>query len=68
MGLIWLIVTVCAASQPSLCEDRRFQIAWSGSLRQCAAGAEPYIAQWVGEHPNWVPVRWHCEYAGKQKI
>jgi hypothetical protein len=68
MGLIWLIVTVCAASQPNLCEDRQFQIAWSGSLRQCTAGAEPYIAQWVGEHPNWVAVRWHCEYAGKQKI
>jgi hypothetical protein len=68
MGLIELIVTVCAASQPNLCEDRHFQIAWSGSLQQCAAGAQPYIARWVGEHPYWVAVRWHCEYLGKQKI
>jgi hypothetical protein len=52
MGLIALIVTICAVSQPDL----------------CAAGAQPYIARWVGEHPNWVVARWHCEYLGKQKI
>jgi hypothetical protein len=68
MGLIALIVTVCAASQPSLCEDRQFQFASTVSLQQCAAGAQPYIARWMGEHPNWVVARWHCEHLGKQKI
>jgi hypothetical protein len=68
MELIALVVTVCAASQPNLCEDRHFEFAWRGSLQQCAAGAQPYIARWVGEHPNWVVVRWHCEYLGKRKI
>ena len=24
--------------------------------------APPYIAQWVGEHPKWRPVKWRCEY------
>ena len=24
--------------------------------------AQPYIAQWVGEHPKWTAVRWRCEY------
>jgi hypothetical protein len=24
--------------------------------------AQPYIAQWVGEHPKWNAVRWRCEY------
>jgi hypothetical protein len=24
--------------------------------------APPYIARWVGEHPNWTAVKWHCEY------
>jgi hypothetical protein len=68
MGIVELIMTVCAASQLSLCEERHLQFAWNGSLRQCTAGAQPYIAQWAGEHPNWVPVRWHCDYPGKQKI
>jgi hypothetical protein len=27
--------------------------------------APPYIAQWIGEHPKWNAVRWHCEYPGK---
>ena len=68
MGMIELILTVCATAQPSMCEDRHFQFMYGGSLRQCAAGAQPYIAQWIGEHPNWTAVRWHCEYPGKQKI
>jgi hypothetical protein len=68
MGLIALVVTVCAVSQPDLCENRQFQIAWRGSLQRCAVGAQPDIARWVGEHPNWVVARWHCEYLGKQKI
>jgi hypothetical protein len=66
--MIELILTVCAMAQPSLCEDRHFQFMYAGSLRQCAAGAPPYIAQWVGEHPTWKAVRWHCEYSGKQKV
>jgi hypothetical protein len=31
-------------------------------------GAAPYIAQWIGEHPKWMAVRWHCEYSGHKKI
>ena len=24
--------------------------------------AQPYIAQWIGEHPKWTAVKWRCEY------
>jgi hypothetical protein len=24
--------------------------------------AQPYIAQWVGEHPKWTAVKWRCDY------
>jgi len=68
MGMIELILTVCATAHPTMCEDRHFQFMFNGSLQQCTAGAQPYIAQWIGEHPSWTPVRWHCEYPGKQKI
>lgn len=68
MGLIVLILTVCATAQPTQCEDRHFEFEFSGSLQACAAGAQPYIAQWIGEHPTWTPMRWHCEYPGKQRI
>ena len=55
MGLIELILTVCAATQPNMCEDRHFQFAFNGSLQQCAAGAQPYIAQWT--------VAWRWDYS-----
>ncbi|MFZ1949288.1 MAG: hypothetical protein WB037_25660 [Pseudolabrys sp.] len=68
MGLLELVITVCAIAHPTLCEDQRLQYASGESLRQCAIGAAPYIAQWVGEHPKWMAVRWHCEYPGEKKI
>jgi hypothetical protein len=68
MGLLELVITVCAVAQPTLCEDQHLQYAWGGSLRHCAMGAAPYIAQWIGEHPKWMAVRWHCEYSGLKKI
>ena len=68
MGLITLVLTVCALAQPSQCEDEHLDyVNGGGSLRQCAMAAPPYIAQWIGEHPKWRAVRWHCEYPGQQK-
>jgi hypothetical protein len=64
MGLIDLIVTVCAIASPAMCEEKHLQFDWSGSVKQCTMGAPPYIAQWIGEHPKWTAVRWRCEYPG----
>jgi hypothetical protein len=62
VGLIELIVTVCALAQPDRCEEQHLQFAWSGSLQQCVMSAPPYIAQWIDQHPKWIAVRWRCEY------
>jgi hypothetical protein len=62
MNPVDLIVTVCAVLSPATCEEAHLVFNWSGSLQQCAMGAPPYIAQWVGEHPKWNAVRWRCEY------
>ena len=51
MNPVDLIVTVCAVLSPATCEEAHLVFNWSGSLQQCAMGAPPYIAQWVGEHP-----------------
>jgi hypothetical protein len=61
MGLIELIVTVCATAHMNVCEEEHLRFASSASLRQCALAAQPYIAQWIGEHPKWTVVRWRCE-------
>lgn len=62
MDTINLIITVCAVLSPTSCEERNLTFASSFSLRQCAMAAPPYVAQWVGEHPNWTAVKWRCEY------
>jgi hypothetical protein len=67
VGLIQLIVTVCALSLPSQCEDQHFLFLADMSLNQCAMNAPPYIAQWTNEHPKWVAVRWRCDYGGSKE-
>jgi hypothetical protein len=67
MGLIDLIVTVCALSLPSQCEDQHFSFPPNMSLTQCVMNAQPYIAQWINEHPKWVAVRWRCDYGGSKE-
>ena len=66
MGLVELIVTVCALSLPAQCEDQHLSFAAGMSLDQCVMNAQPYIAQWINEHPKWVAVRWRCDYGGSE--
>jgi hypothetical protein len=65
MGLIELIITVCAVAQPDLCEDQHLQFADALSPAQCTMAAMPYIARWVDDHPKWRAVRWRCDYPSR---
>jgi hypothetical protein len=65
MGLIEVILTVCAVAQPTRCEEQHLRFAATGSLNQCVMNAQPYIAQWIGDHPKWTAVRWRCNYSGR---
>ena len=62
MGFIAIVMTVCALAQPDQCQDQRIEFTWQGSLKQCVQGAQPYIAQWIGDHPKWSVKRYHCEW------
>jgi hypothetical protein len=62
MDLIAIVVTVCALAHPDQCEEQRLEYMWNGSLKQCVMTAQPYIAQWIGEHPKWSVKSYHCEY------
>jgi hypothetical protein len=66
MGLIEVILTVCAVSNPTACGDRRFQFAGNGSPSQCAM-VQPSIAAWIGDHPDWTVKEWSCGDPGKRK-
>jgi hypothetical protein len=62
MSAIDLIITVCAVLSPATCEEQRLIFDANVSPAQCAMAAQPYIAQWIGEHPKWTAVKWRCEY------
>jgi hypothetical protein len=64
MGMIELIVSVCALSHPDQCQEQHLRFASSMSIRQCVMTAPPYVALWVNEHPQWLVLRWRCEYPG----
>ena len=51
--MIEIILTVCAIANPANCEEKHLQFAWNGSIQQCMMAAQPYIAQWIGQHPAW---------------
>jgi hypothetical protein len=62
MNAIDLIVTVCAVASPTVCEEQHLVFTSTASPRQCVMAAQPYIAQWVSEHPKWTAVKWRCEF------
>jgi hypothetical protein len=57
-----IVFLACAIGQPDHCEDKHLQLAWPGSLKQCVMAAQPYIAQWIGDHRQWTVKEYHCEY------
>jgi hypothetical protein len=62
MELIAIVITVCTLSDPTRCEEQRIEFSSQFSLRQCVMNAQPYLAQWIAEHPKWSIRRYHCEY------
>jgi len=65
MGLIELIITVCSIAHPAQCDDKHLQFASQESLRSCMWNAQPFMAQWIGEHPDLHIVKWRCAYPDK---
>jgi len=61
MGLIEIVITICAVAQPSDCRVKHLQFVYEGSLSQCAKNAQLEIAKWIGDNPDWFATRWRCE-------
>jgi len=66
--MIDLIVTVCFLLNPNACSDQHILFDWQGeSLNACVMRAQPYLAQWIGEHPDMRIVRYRCEWPEQEK-
>jgi hypothetical protein len=67
MDLVDLIVLVCSLAHPTLCAEKHMLFQSSGSLDACMMQAQPYLAQWIGAHPNVRVMKFHCAYPQAEK-
>jgi len=67
MNFLELVMTVCTLANAQLCEDKRIVLDPNISTMQCMMGAQPTMAQWVVENPDWRVVRWTCEYSQQRR-
>jgi hypothetical protein len=67
MSFLELVLTVCTLAEPVACDERRLMFSSdSGSLHGCMMQAQPFIAQWSGEHPSVRVSRWRCVTPGAE--
>ena len=63
--MIELAFTACSIVAGASCREVSL-IYTDISLLTCVVGAQPQIAMWATEHPNWsVPMKWTCRAAGQ---
>ncbi len=62
MNVVVLIVMVCSLINPNKCSEKHFLFEASGSLNGCMMEAQPYLAQWVNEHPNDRVASYRCAW------
>lgn len=56
--LIAILMNVCLLDDPSNCKTERIDI--PGSPTVCAVTAQPAVAEWIDDHPQWRVVTWTC--------
>lgn len=66
MQLVDLILLACSLVNPAACHEYHVLFQSAGSLQTCTMRAQPYLAQWVGEHPNFRIARWHCAWPDQE--
>ncbi|HTW28970.1 MAG TPA: hypothetical protein VME92_17725 [Acetobacteraceae bacterium] len=62
MNLVDLIVVICSLLNPTQCQEKHLLFQSQGSLRSCMIEAEPYLAQYMGEHPGYRVQRFRCAW------
>jgi hypothetical protein len=64
--LVDLILLACSLTNTSECREYHILFETGGSLQSCMMQAQPYLAQWVGEHPNYRVARWRCAWPDRE--
>jgi hypothetical protein len=67
MNFLELIFTVCAITNANMCEDKYIAVQSEIQSFGCVMQAQPTLAQWAVENPEWTIVGWRCDYSVNRK-
>jgi hypothetical protein len=67
VNLVDLILFACTLASPSACREYHLLFQTAGSLQGCMMQAQPYLAQWAGEHPSLRIMRWRCAWPDQEE-
>ncbi|PTW42418.1 hypothetical protein [Rhodovulum kholense] len=62
--MVELLFVACMSLSQTNCEERSL-IFTDVSPMSCMMGAQPELAKWVRDHPNWTVSRWQCRYLNR---
>jgi hypothetical protein len=62
MNMIDLIIVVCSLAHPDACQEKHLLFEAHGPLYACMWEAQPYLAQWIGEHPDLRIASFRCDW------
>ena len=67
MQMVDLILLACTLANPGACHEHHLLFETEGTLRGCVFQAQPYLAQWAGEHPGLRVARWRCAWPDQEE-
>lgn len=62
-----LLFIACLVGQPDSCEEKSLQFVDIPSHMACMMGAQPQLARWVQDHPEWRIAQWTCRIPGQRQ-
>lgn len=65
--MIELFFVTCLSMSPTDCRDRSMLFTDITPMT-CMMGAQPELAKWANEHPNWQVARWKCQTVRSAEI
>ncbi|MGA0533171.1 hypothetical protein [Hansschlegelia sp. KR7-227] len=55
---VTIVLSVCLVANAATCRQERIE--FTGSPMACVVSAQPIVAEWGADHPEWRVTSWKC--------
>jgi hypothetical protein len=59
--MLSIVLSACLIADPKQCRDFKIETDFQMPAKYCTMRAQPVVAQWSGEHPQWQIKNWSCQ-------